>query len=51
MPAMVTVATLTVQIFVEFDVKLTASPESEVAPIVNGATPKLTLLRVPNVMV
>jgi hypothetical protein len=47
----VTVLPATVQTEVVVEAKLTANPELAVAPIVNGATPKLTLLSAPNVIV
>jgi hypothetical protein len=40
-----------VQTGIVVEAKLTASPELAVALTVNGATPKLTLPGVPNVMV
>ena len=46
----VTVFPETVQTDVVFEAKLIASPELAVALIVNGATPKLTLLSAPKVM-
>ena len=47
----VTVLPATVQTGVVVEAKLTASPELAVAPIVNGATPRPTLLSAPKVIV
>ena len=47
----VTVATFTVQTESEFDAKLTVRPEVAVALTVKGATPTLTLLRLPKEIV
>jgi hypothetical protein len=47
----VTVEPDTVQMGVLADVKTTVSPEEAVAPTANGASPNVTLLRAPNVIV
>jgi hypothetical protein len=50
-PTMVTVVPATVQTAGVVDRKLTGRPELAVAVMVNGAAPKLTAFRAPNVIV